>query len=155
MRRTSLLRSPIRIAFLLLALWALGQQAVSLYGPPSETSGIPSLPGIPLDKLGHFFLFLIPVLLFRCAGIGWRPLAAGFAAHAVASEIIQGVFLAERSGDPLDALADACGIAAALLAARRLPAVWPAPRQTAEDRAASGAASTPHQGSIQGAVRSD
>lgn len=133
MRRPALFRSPVRTAFLVLAAWATVQQGISLYGPPSDTSGVPAIPGIPLDKAGHVALFFIPVFLFRCAGIGWRPLAAAFAVHAVVSEAVQGVFLPDRSGDPLDAVADAVGITAALLAAVRLPSLWPAPRRRADD----------------------
>ena len=38
-----------------------------------------------------------------------------FAAHAVVSELIQGAFYTDRSGDPLDLLADWSGIAIAAM----------------------------------------
>ena len=41
-------------------------------------------------------------------------------AYAAASEVVQGVALASRSGDPLDVLADLVGVGAGWLLGRRL-----------------------------------
>jgi hypothetical protein len=38
------------------------------------------------------------------------PLVGVLLAHAVVSEVVQGVFMPHRDGDPLDALADAAGV---------------------------------------------
>ncbi|MFC7618829.1 VanZ family protein [Microlunatus sp. GCM10028923] len=104
-------------------------QLIALYRP----AGPPTPDVIPhLDKAGHLVIFALPVLLimlWRAARRGDRPgfgaaVIAIFAGHAVLSEILQGALLPQRSGDPLDVVADLLGIAigygtAVLIIARR------------------------------------
>ncbi|MCW5952773.1 MAG: hypothetical protein KIT69_11005 [Propionibacteriaceae bacterium] len=101
-------------------LWALSGLAVAvhlvaLYLPGAPEPGF-DLPGA--DKVVHVLLFAVPVwLLGRLTGrVGL--VAAIFAVHAVASELVQHWFLPHRTGDPLDLLADLVGISSALLASR-------------------------------------
>ena len=96
-----------RRVFLLLGGIALVVQCVGLYGPPGPAG--PS--GIPLDKVNHLLGFAVPVALFLLAGVD-RRLVLGLAVlQAVVSELVQGLVLADRTGDPWDLLADAVGIA--------------------------------------------
>lgn len=95
-----------RGVLLLLGAGAFVVQCVGLYGPP----GPPSPSGIPLDKINHVIGFAVPVALFTLARVDWRIIAAAALAQAAASEIVQGMLLPERSGDPLDLLADVVGI---------------------------------------------
>lgn len=104
---------------LVLACLALGLQLWALYAP--QQPGAPALlAGLPLDKFVHFGLFFLPVLLFQLAGFRARWVAAAFLTHAVVSEVVQGLFLPHRSGDPWDALTDGCAVALGVLAARLL-----------------------------------
>lgn len=97
-----------------IALWwlvapVLGVHLLALYLP-----GGASAVEIPyLDKVVHAVIFGVPVwLLGRLTGRVWL-VAGAFALHAVISELIQLWFVPNRSGDPLDALADLIGIAIA------------------------------------------
>ncbi len=72
------------------------------------------------DKVVHLVLFALLAGTTR-----WRfgPVAAGFAgvaAYAVLSEVVQGLLLTTRSGDPYDACADLLGAALGWLLAGRL-----------------------------------
>ena len=73
------------------------------------------------DKVVHLALFALLAATTR-----WRfgPVAAALAAvgaYAVVSELVQGLLLAERSGDPYDVVADLLGVALGwMLTARRL-----------------------------------
>ena len=83
---------------------------------PSPSGGS-SLPYA--DKVVHAALFalLTATALHR---FGRTPVVLGaVTAYALASEVIQGVALPERSGDPLDVVADLVGAGAVVLAARR------------------------------------
>lgn len=94
--------------FLLLGGIALVVQCIGLYGPPGPAAP----PGIPLDKVNHLIGFAVPVALFLLAGVD-RRLVIGLAVlQAVVSEVVQGLLLPERAGDPWDLLADAVGILA-------------------------------------------
>ncbi|TQL62128.1 hypothetical protein FB461_1765 [Rarobacter faecitabidus] len=90
-------------------------QLIALYSPsgPSAGAGIPHL-----DKAGHFAMFAAVAL--TAGWLGFRPwlIAAALLINAAISEIWQGLFLPHRSGDPVDFLADAAGIAAGLALAR-------------------------------------
>lgn len=99
-----------RVAGALFVL-ALVAQLVVLY-LPSPPSDLPQAPG--LDKVLHAAVFLAPALLGVLAGLAPAWLGAALAAHAVASELIQHALLAERSGDPWDAVADLVGVALGL-----------------------------------------
>jgi hypothetical protein len=50
----------------------------------------------------------------------WWLVTGVFAAHAVVSELVQHLFYARRTGDPLDVLADWAGVALGWGAARML-----------------------------------
>jgi hypothetical protein len=74
--------------------------------------------GIPWDKLVHALVFGLVMWTGVRAGIPARPWLVVSLAHAVLSEVLQGLLLPNRSGDPWDAVADAVGVlvAAALVA---------------------------------------
>ncbi len=89
---------------------------VVLFAPSAD--GTPTFPGA--DKLVHLLLFALLAGTLR-----WRfgPALVGLgivAVYAVASELIQGFALPNRSGDPLDVVADLAGVAAGWLLACRL-----------------------------------
>lgn len=98
------------VSHVLLAL-AVVVQLVVLYAPQG---GGPALFS-QSDKVVHVIVFLVPVALAVVAGFRRRVVAGLFTAQAVVSELVQGVFLAHRSGDPLDAVADLTGVALGLL----------------------------------------
>ena len=94
--------------------------------------GQPQAPWFPYpDKVAHVIGFALPVLLILLAvalrhsgGARWPRLGISalvvgvFAAHAVASELIQHVWYQYRTGDPLDVIADWIGIAAGVALVR-------------------------------------
>ncbi len=63
------------------------------------------------DKVVHVLLFAVPTLSGLLAGVPARLLVAVLLVHAGVSEVVQGALLPRRSGDPVDALADAAGVA--------------------------------------------
>jgi hypothetical protein len=86
---------------------ALGLQFVVLYAPRSP--GVST--GLPVDTLVHVVVFLLPTAALVRAGVprGW---AIGLmAAHAPASELLQHALLPNRSGEPMDVVADLVGVA--------------------------------------------
>jgi hypothetical protein len=74
---------------------------------PSDVGGGAALPYA--DKLAHVLLFAAVSFTGRRAGVPGGPLLALLATHAITSEVVQGVLLAGRSGDPWDAVADLTG----------------------------------------------
>jgi VanZ family protein len=87
---------------------AVGLQLAVLYAPrtPAVATG-----GLPIDKLIHVGVFLLPTVALVRAGVprGW---AIGLmAAHAPVSELLQHVVLPGRSGEPMDVVADLAGVA--------------------------------------------
>ncbi len=93
------------------ALWVLLAvtlfvQGVVLYAPqaPGE-SPFPSF-----DKVVHVVVFAVPAAVAVLAGMPWRWVLVVLGGHAVVSEVVQGAFLTDRSGDPRDAVADLVGI---------------------------------------------
>jgi hypothetical protein len=81
--------------------------------------GVGEQPFPAADKLVHLLLFALLAATTR-----WRfgrvpPALLLVAAYAVVSEVVQGVALAERSGDPVDVVADLVGTGAGWLAAGR------------------------------------
>lgn len=104
-------------------------QLVVLYAP--EAPGVQPFPNA--DKVVHLLVFAVPTLLGLAAGLSPRAVVGALAAHAVVSEVVQGTLLPDRSGDPLDALADLTGVGVATLlwwagrrrrASRALPRRW-------------------------------
>lgn len=91
--------------------------AVVLFSPSG--GGVSAFPGA--DKLVHLVLFTLLAAATRWR-FGPRTVAlVVLMAYAVASEVVQGVLLASRSGDPLDVIADLAGVALGwLLVWRRL-----------------------------------
>jgi hypothetical protein len=83
-------------------------QLVVLYAP--RAPGSPLFPGA--DKVVHVLVFAAPVLLLLLAGAPVRLVVVVLALHAVASEVVQGAVLPDRSADPLDVVADLVGVAA-------------------------------------------
>ena len=109
------------------ALLAVSLQLWGLY----RIAGPPRPAWFPYaDKLEHAVGFALPVLLIlltvtlRGVGRQWPRrhtvalIVGAFAAHAVASEMIQHLWYRYRTGDPLDVLADWVGIAVGLLLLR-------------------------------------
>jgi VanZ family protein len=97
------------------AVLALLAQFWGLY----RVSGPETPPWFPnADKIQHALGFAVPVFLVLLAiwlgrEVRTRPIlvvAVIFGVHALLSEIIQHTFYRERSGDPLDVLADWSGI---------------------------------------------
>ena len=82
------------------------------------------------DKLWHFLAFAC-LTAPGCLALdrrGRRFWCAHMLALAVGSEIVQAVSGQGRSGDPIDALADAAGVLAALLGARLVRRLVSQPR---------------------------
>jgi len=91
--------------------WAFGiavaVQLIALYAPDG-----PVMPGINgLDKVVHVAIFAAPALAALMLGIRARWALGILAVHAPASELIQGFFLSQRSGDVFDMMADFGGVA--------------------------------------------
>lgn len=113
---------------------AAGLGALAWAGLIFWLSSRPSLPapGFPLsDKVFHFAAYFVLGLALSLAGL--RPAAATAAGWAYgASDEVHQRFVPGRSADPLDWLADALGVAAAVYLhhrwrARRAPAPVRAP----------------------------
>jgi VanZ family protein len=100
-------RPATRRVFGGLAVLALLLQLVVLYAPSAP--GEPLFPGD--DKVVHVVVFAVPVLLLLLAGAPARGVVVVLALHAVASEVVQGALLPDRSADPLDVVADLLGVA--------------------------------------------
>lgn len=110
----------LRVAPINVLVLALAAHLYGLYTPgePSASEWFPNS-----DKVLHFFGFAAPTLLAMLVVRHWWP-AVVFAANAVISEIVQGLFLPNRDGDVWDALADLAGVLVATtvwLAWRRRP----------------------------------
>ena len=104
-------RRTRRPGVLVLLGLAVAVQLVVLYSP--DGGGPP--PFAQADKVVHLLVFLVPVALAVVAGFRRRVVVAVFAAQAVLSEVVQGLFLPHRSGDVLDAVADLTGVALGVL----------------------------------------
>ncbi len=115
--------APPRPGWMVAAVAAVLAVALQLWGlyRPSGPPGTNWFPGA--DKLQHAVGFALPVILIALAYtlrrrvLGRRPrisvlMAVGwlFVVHAVVSELIQDAFYPNRTGDPLDVLADWSGI---------------------------------------------
>lgn len=85
---------------------------VVLYAPRA-----PAAPGpVWLDKVVHVTIFAAVGLAAAWAGLPRRPVVLLLLGHAVVSELLQWLVLPDRSGDPWDSVADAGGVALAVLA---------------------------------------
>ena len=84
---------------------------------PGSEFGVPP-PGV--DKLAHVAFFLVGAVLWRRAGRSERWVAVAGLAYAVLTEVWQHAVVPGRVGDPIDALANALGLALGLWAVRRL-----------------------------------
>ena len=119
---------------------AVAVNLVILYWP--RTAGPADVPG--LDKLVHAATFGSVSYLGLRAGLRSRWWVPVLCAHAVLSEVVQGLFLADRSGDWHDVVADLVGVGIALGA-------WLAGNHSAQaswggDRTGSGDAHRPTAG---------
>ncbi len=90
---------------------AVAVQCVVLYAP--RAPGTPG--GFPWDKVVHVAVFALVAAIGMRAGIAIRWLSLGLIAQAVASEVVQGLLLPNRSGDAGDLAADLFGIAGGLV----------------------------------------
>lgn len=85
---------------------ALAVQLIAVYSPQGLAG-----PGITgLDKVVHVSIFFAPALALLMMGIRARWVLGILALHAPVSELIQHFFLAHRSGDVFDAVADLSGV---------------------------------------------
>lgn len=108
-RRTGRRFGPGRYALIVVILL----QMCALYVPMPPGGG--SSQG--LDKVVHFVIFAVPVLVSAIGGRSHWPCVIVMTVHAPVSEIVQAVFLPTRSGDPADVVADLLGIGAGCLLA--------------------------------------
>lgn len=97
---------------------AVALQLVVLYAP--RTPGVPGGPIRP-DLLVHFAVFALVTWTGRRAGLSVGALSAFVLAQAVVSEAVQHWWLAGRSGDPVDLLADGTGVVVGLLLPTTVP----------------------------------
>jgi VanZ family protein len=81
---------------------------VVLYDPTQPSmGGLSSAPG--LDKLVHASVFALVMVVGRRARLPRVPLLLLTVVQAPVSELVQATLLPQRSGDPLDVLADLVG----------------------------------------------
>ena len=100
---------------------ALIVQLLAIYLPGSTSSSL-AIAWLPeADKIVHLVIFAAPTYLFGRLTRRVGLVAAGFAVHAVVSELVQWRFVPFRDGDPRDALADLAGIVLAVLLIHRRP----------------------------------
>lgn len=110
--------APLRRLWLILGILMVLIQAVGFYTPSSGDGALPLPPHG--DKVFHAGSFLLATAFALLARLPWVPVVLFMGGHAIASELIQGLFMETRSGDVADAVADVIGIAFGALAARWL-----------------------------------
>lgn len=108
--------APSRWLELIAFVLALIAQLVVLYSPTAPGGS----PFPAFDKITHLLIFAAPVVAAAAALDNWRWVPWALVVHAPLSELIQYRLLADRQGDPLDAVADLAGVAAGVVIARRL-----------------------------------
>jgi hypothetical protein len=113
-----------RTALLGLLGLAVVAQLVVLYAP-AQPAGLPLF--VHADKVVHALVFLVPTAVALLAGFRPWVVVAVFGGHAVVSEVVQGVLLPSRAGDPLDVLADLTGVALGVLVWRSVAATGTSP----------------------------
>lgn len=97
----------LAVVVVLLALQSIAVYLPLSPGPPSAIQHG--------DKVIHAVAFGVPVLVAGLAkGRSWLLVGLVSAVHAPVSEVIQHLFLVNRSGDPWDVAADFVGIGLAL-----------------------------------------
>ncbi|GMA30688.1 hypothetical protein [Litorihabitans aurantiacus] len=121
-RSTLVLRRLLLAAALAVNLWAM-------YAPAVPGPGVELPLGLRPDLVGHAASFAALTFTGLLAGVRPRLLLALVALNAVASEVVQHLFLPDRTGDLADLAADAVGIAVGWLA-------WRAARRLRERRRA-------------------
>ncbi len=87
----------------------------ALYAPKAGAAS----PVVGIDKVAHLVLFGGVLAVGAWAGVAVRPLALALLVNAVLSELAQYLWLARRSGDVWDAVADALGVLVVWLVLRR------------------------------------
>lgn len=99
------------------AVAAVTLQLAVLYAPRAP---MVDTAGLPLDKLVHVVAFALPTAALIVAGVprGW--VIGLMAVHAPLSEVLQHRLLAQRSGEPLDIVADLAGVALGALVVGRV-----------------------------------
>jgi len=81
---------------------------------------VPAAPGpAGLDKVVHVLVFAAVAWTGLRTGIPAGPLIGLLLANAVVSEVYQGLFLPQRTGDPRDTAADVIGVLLGWFLARR------------------------------------
>lgn len=110
--------APLRRLWLVLGVLMVLIQAVGFYTPSSGEGTLPLPPHG--DKVFHAGSFVLATAFALLARLPWVPVLLFMVGHAIASELIQGLFMETRSGDVADAVADVIGIAFGALAARWL-----------------------------------
>lgn len=100
---------PMTFRRALLAL-AVVVHLVALYAPRLPSTGADGVPAS--DKLGHVAVFGAVALTGMLAGLPARRLVPALLAHALVSELVQHWLLPDRTGDPVDVVADVAGVAA-------------------------------------------
>ncbi len=96
---------------------ALAVNLLVLYAPRVPA---PPTADVGLDKVVHVAVFALLVLTGLRAGLRARWFVPVVVGHALASELVQELLLAQRAGDAWDAVADLAGVALGVLAWRRL-----------------------------------
>ena len=109
---------PLRRVWLVLGVLTVVLQAVGFYTPSTGDAALPLPPHG--DKVFHAGSFALATAFALLARLPWGPVVLFMVAHAIASELIQGLFLETRSGDSADAVADLLGILVGALGARWL-----------------------------------
>jgi hypothetical protein len=103
---------------------------------PQPVSGGGLFPNV--DKVVHVGIFAAAAVTGVWVRLPVRWLVALLVVHAVASEFVQHWLLPNRSGDPVDAVADMVGVGLGAMvgvATARIVGTWPHDRSGGGDRA--------------------
>ncbi len=119
--------SPLRRLWLVLGVLTVLAQAAGFYTPASGEGALPLPPHG--DKVFHAGSFALATAFALLARLPWAPVLLFMVGHAIASEVIQGLFMETRSGDVADAVADLLGVLFGALAARWLALSPPGRRE--------------------------
>ncbi|MGO1398327.1 MAG: VanZ family protein [Brevibacterium yomogidense] len=111
-------QTPLRRLWLALGVLMVLLQAAGFYTPSSGEGTLPLPPHG--DKVFHAASFALATAFALLARLPWVAVILFMLGHAIASELIQGLFMETRSGDVADGVADVIGILFGVLAARWL-----------------------------------